>query len=194
VSDTFTVLTPHWESLHPDDARDILRDLDVRWWIAGGWSLDLFLGRQLRPHKDLDVAVLRRDQERLFDALPGWELAVAQDGALEPWDGASLPADRHVLWARPQDAARWQLELVLEEADGGTWRYRRDARVPRPVAALGPPGGALPPEIGLLYKARDPGHARDWDAVIPQLDEPARAWLADAVATAHPESPYRGRL
>ena len=82
----------------------------------------------------------------------------------------------------------------LREADGETWRYRRDARVTRPLASLGPVGGALPPEVALLYKARDPGQEQDWDAVVPQLDEPARAWLVDAVAVAHPESPYRSRL
>lgn len=183
-----------WESLHPRDATDILRSLDAPWWIAGGWSLDLFLGTQLRPHKDLDVAVLRRDQRRVFDALPGWELAVSHGGALDPWDGSPLPADRHGLWARPRGAERWQLELLLDEADGETWRYRRDAQVTRPLASLGAVGSGLPPEIALLYKAREPGQERDWDAVVPQLDETARDWLADAVATAHPESPYLGRL
>lgn len=183
-----------WDSLHPRDAPGILRTLEAPWWIAGGWSLDLFLGTQLRPHKDLDVAVLRRDQRRVFDALPGWELAVAHDGALEPWDGSLLPGDRHSVWARPRGAERWQLELVLDEADGELWQYRRDARVTRPLASLGPAGGALPPELALLYKASEAGQERDWDAVVPRLDEPARAWLAEAVATAHPESPYRGRL
>ena len=56
-----------WESLRPDAAVELLRDLDVPWWIAGGWSLDLFLGYELRPHEDLDVAVLRRDHLRLAD-------------------------------------------------------------------------------------------------------------------------------
>lgn len=187
-------MSSEWESLRPADAVELLRGLDAPWWIAGGWSLDLFLGRQLRPHKDLDVAVLRRDQRCVFDALPGWELAVAHDGALEPWDGSLLPADRHALWARPCGAERWQLEVVLDEADGETWRYRRDARVTRPLASLGPVGGALPPEVVLLYKAKLPGQERDWVVVAPRLDDPARAWLADAVATAHPKSPYRGRL
>jgi Aminoglycoside-2''-adenylyltransferase len=183
-----------WESLRPRDATDLLRSLDAPWWIAGGWSLELFLGRQLRPHKDLDVAVLRRDQRRVFDALPDWELAVAHDGALAPWDGSLLPDDRHGIWARPRGAARWQLEVVLDEAEGEIWHYRRDPRVTRPLASLGPAGGALPPEIALLYKAKEPGQELDWDAVLPRLDEPARAWLADAVATAHPQSPYLERL
>ena len=138
--------------------------------------------------------MLRRDQRRVFDALRGWELAVAHDGGLERWDGSPLHAGRHCLWARPQGAERWHLEVVLDDADGETWRYRRDARVTRPLAAFGPAGGALPPEVALLYKAKLPGEERDWDAVVPRLDEQARTWLADAVAIAHPESPYRGRL
>ena len=64
----------------------------------------------------------------------------------------------------------------------------------RPIASLGPVGGALPPEVALLYKAKDFGQELDWDAVLPRLGKPARAWLADAVATAHPESPYLERL
>jgi hypothetical protein len=183
-----------WESLRPSDAAELLRGLDVPWWIAGGWSLDLFLGVELRPHKDLDVAVLRRDQRSVFDALPGWELAVAHDGALTPWDGAEVPEDRHGLWARPRGASRWQIELVLDEADGDTWRYRRDPRVTRSIASLGASGGPQPPEVTLLYKARDAGHERDWDAVAPRLDVGARAWLAAALEVAHPDSPYRDRL
>jgi hypothetical protein len=179
-----------WEPLRPEAAVELLRALDAPWWIAGGWSLDLFLGVESRPHEDLDVAVLRRDQARLFDALPDWELCAAHDGRLEPWDGAPLPDDRHGLWARPRGAERWQLEFVLDEADGDLWRYRREPRVTRPLASLGPVGGPLAPEVALLYKARDSGHERDWSAVVPRLDAAARTWLADAVALAHPESPY----
>jgi hypothetical protein len=183
-----------WEALRPDDAAVLLCDLDAPWWIAGGWSLDLFLGTELRPHKDLDVAVLRRDQRRVFDALGGWELAVAHGGALTAWEGDELPDGRHGVCARPRDAERWRLELVFDDADGDTWRYRRDARVTRPLSSLGPAGGPQPPEVTLLYKARDAGHEHDWAAVVPRLGAPARAWLADAVALAHPESPYRDRL
>ena len=183
-----------WEPLRPGAAAVLLRDLDVPWWIAGGWSLDLFLGEETRAHEDLDVAVLRRDQRRVFDVLSAWELAVPRDGVLTPWDGAPLPLDRHGVWARPRDAARWHLELVLDDSDGDRWRYRRDPRVTRPLASLGAVGGPQPPEIGLLYKARDPGHERDWDAVLPRLDAAARTWLADSLAVAHPESPYRDRL
>ncbi len=41
--------------------------LTVPWWIAGGWALDLFAGDQSRPHKDLDVGILRNDALHVLD-------------------------------------------------------------------------------------------------------------------------------
>ncbi|ROP35847.1 nucleotidyltransferase domain-containing protein [Saccharothrix texasensis] len=48
---------------------DVLEILDVLGraggdvWIGGGWGIDALLGRQTRPHRDLDL-VHRRDQEQ----------------------------------------------------------------------------------------------------------------------------------
>jgi hypothetical protein len=162
-----------WESLRPEDAAELLGGLDAPWWIAGGWALDALAPR---AHEDLDVMVLRRDLDAVVAALPGWE----------------LDDKGNSVWARPNGAERWHLELVLDEADGDTWRYRRDARVTRPLDSLGAPRGPLVPEVVLLYKAKDDGEkARaDFAAVVPQLSADARAWLRDAVALAHPESPH----
>jgi len=34
---------------------------DLSYWIDGGWGVDALLGRQTRPHSDLDLAVRRSD-------------------------------------------------------------------------------------------------------------------------------------
>jgi lincosamide nucleotidyltransferase A/C/D/E len=34
-------------------------------WVDGGWSVDALLERQLRPHKDLDIAIEWKDVPRL---------------------------------------------------------------------------------------------------------------------------------
>lgn len=34
-----------------------LRTSGIEIWIDGGWSVDALLGKQLRNHKDLDIAV-----------------------------------------------------------------------------------------------------------------------------------------
>ena len=54
-----------------DDVLEVLRRLDearVDWWIDGGWGVDALLGKETRPHDDLDLAVRRAHIERLETA------------------------------------------------------------------------------------------------------------------------------
>jgi lincosamide nucleotidyltransferase A/C/D/E len=41
----------------------------IRCWVTGGWGIDALLGRQTRPHKDLDIFMLRGDLNRLEQLL-----------------------------------------------------------------------------------------------------------------------------
>lgn len=38
-----------WEPTHPRAVPELLAGLTCPWWIAGGWALDLFMGRESRP-------------------------------------------------------------------------------------------------------------------------------------------------
>lgn len=51
--------------MSPEEVTDVLADLDCAWWVAGGWALDLHLGRQTRAHADVDVLVLRDDLSKV---------------------------------------------------------------------------------------------------------------------------------
>ncbi len=46
-----------------------LEKLNVNIWIDGGWSVDALLGKQTRPHKDLDIAIQQKDVLRLRQLL-----------------------------------------------------------------------------------------------------------------------------
>ncbi|HQR06318.1 MAG TPA: hypothetical protein PLN21_05825 [Gemmatales bacterium] len=50
-------------------------------WIDGGWCVDALLGRQTRPHADLDLAVERRHEPLLRLKLEQWgyEMAVREN-------------------------------------------------------------------------------------------------------------------
>jgi hypothetical protein len=192
------VTEPGWEPVEPREAPALLARLRTPWWIAGGWALDLFLGGAPRPHKDLDVAVLRRDLAALRSALADWDVRVAKAGRLRAWDGG-LADDEHVLWARPRGAARWLLEFVVDEADGDAWRFRRDPRVVRPLASFGLDLDGLPvlaPEIVLLYKAKGAGEAEDDElrAVVPRLRGEPRTWLRRALELVHPGHAWLAEL
>jgi hypothetical protein len=172
-----------------------------RWWVAGGWSIDLFLGRQTRPHGDIDIAVLRDEQHLLRAHLRDWDLQVAYEGGLSPWDGTWLEAPRHILWARPDATAPWTLEFLLEDRSGGEWSFRRDATVRLPLTNLGLTGASGVPylraEVSLLYKAKGADldrNAADFKAVLPALDGEQRRWLCAALERAHPAHAWIERL
>lgn len=71
---TTVLMEPYgwWCPLTPGEVAERLGAFNGPWWIAGGWAIDLFLGRQTRPHGDTDVLVLRCDQLALQQVLEGW--------------------------------------------------------------------------------------------------------------------------
>ncbi|MGH9887839.1 MAG: DUF952 domain-containing protein, partial [bacterium] len=181
------------------------------WWVAGGWSVELQVAAThrppIRPHADLEISLLRRDQRALFDHLVGWQLcAVVRSGVLEAWDGQLLPPTVHQLWARrgpwlQPDPARFItdptfLDILFEEADGDLWRFRRQRSIALPLADLGALTSRgtpfIRPEVSLLYKAKHRRFKdqRDFDATAPTLDPTARAWLAAALDQAYPAHPW----
>jgi hypothetical protein len=169
--------------------------------IAGGYALDLWLGRSTRPHADLEVAVLRRDHAAVDEWLSGWDRHVAVPGTaeLEPWDG-SIEAPRHAVWCRRSPTEPWAFELLFNDADGDEWRFRRDRRVRLPLrrAGLLTDEGRphLAPEVVLLFKAKEDRERDRSDVmqVLPTLGDGEIAWLAAAIQTVHPGHPWLALL
>jgi len=189
-----------WRSVHPREARTLLLNVRSRWWIAGGWALDLFIGRQSRRHGDLDVGILRHDAPGVIAALPGLEFFEAKDGALRgPLTGAPR-ADVNSLWGRARADGEWMLELLLDECDGDQWVFRRARVIRRPFerAVRHDPQSIpyLAPEIQLLYKAahlREQDRA-DFERTAPHLEDEPRAWLRWALAVVEPLHPWLAAL
>ncbi|MFO7590441.1 MAG: aminoglycoside nucleotidyltransferase [Acidimicrobiia bacterium] len=48
---------------------DALADAGVGVWVDGGWAVDALLGRQTRPHRDLDPTLEQRDEPDLLAVL-----------------------------------------------------------------------------------------------------------------------------
>jgi hypothetical protein len=187
-----------WEPLGLDEAVALMNGFPRPWWVAGGYAIELHVGRAVREHEDVDLLVLRDDQEAIRAQLPGWEAQVAHDGRLEPWPaGHLIEQPRSGLWARRDPGGPWQLQLLLAERDRDTWWYRRDERIRLPLAEIGlrTSDGVpyLRPELVLLFKSR---HLRDRDGidfevVLPRLDAAARGRLASWLPADHP---WRNRI
>ena len=190
-----------WRVLEPAAAPHIMSAVDAPWWLAGGWAIDLFVGAQTRAHKDLDVGVRRADAPRVVAALPGWEFFEAKDGLLSRLALGTEPrAVVNSLWGRRVGEAHWELELMLDDSDGGDWIFRREPSIRRPLAAAlrDMPDGTryLAPEIQLLYKARDlrPEDRSDFERAAPRLESVAVGWLRDCLARLYPQHPWLAAL
>jgi hypothetical protein len=183
----------NWATTTPEDAASWFTSLTVPWWVAGGWALDLFLGRQSRTHGDFDIGVLRRDSPQLLAALSTWEIFEAQNGALSQLPYGMAPRqDVNSLWCRPAGSMLWNAEVLLDAGDTQFWVFRRQPQIRRPLNEVirRTPRGLpyLAPEIQLLYKARAP-RPRDQDDfahVVPCLDTPARKWLQESLQMTQP--------
>jgi hypothetical protein len=171
-------------------AVSVMGSFHAPWGIAGGWAVDLFIGRESRPHADVDIAVLRADQSQLRSQVAGRFEKVVERQLAEwsPTEVLELPVHEvHVRW--PDG---YQLEFLLNEQDrqSGEWVFRRDARIRRPLAAAFMQGRVpyLAPEIVLLYKAKAPSTKDDADfrGMLSHLQSDQRSWLRHALDVTAP--------
>jgi hypothetical protein len=192
-----------WDALSPADLATVFAGVAAIWWLAGGWALDLFLGRVTRPHDDIDVQILRRDHLRIRKALASWDMHAADPpGTLRPWPvNEELPASVHDVWCRRSPDEPWAFQLMIADTEGDDWVYRRDPRVRRPLGELSGPTSTrtmrvLTPDVQLLYKSKGlrPKDQQDFDAVLSALTTRQRAWLRQALTTASPSHPWVAAL
>jgi hypothetical protein len=182
-------------------AVDALRGCPAAWAVAGGWAIDLFLGRSTRPHADIDITVWRDEQRDLRRFLEThWRVEVVDDHRLRPWavdEWLALPV--HEIHARSRSEENLNLEFLLNERDATDWIYRRDPNERRALdrAVLRRGDIAfLAPEVVLLYKSKNPRDADDADmlAVLPSMSMEQRCWLRQTLERQHPTHRWLERV
>jgi hypothetical protein len=186
-----------WRSVAPQEALAWFSAISTPWWIAGGWAIDLFLGRTTRPHGDLDVGIRRRDARDALKCLGSWDVYEAKDGRLTHLRAGTGPCtDVNSLWCRPAGGKHWMVELLLDESDQDHWVYRRDRQIRRSFADLLRRDDSgltyLVPEVQLLYKSSRtrPKDDVDFFNAAPWLDSSARNWLRESLRRATPLHPW----
>lgn len=175
---------------HPNEMLSILREAPFPWWITGGWALDLFLGRQTRPHFDTDVAIARRNQLTAQRYLDKWEFySTKRDKngkiVLRPWEtGETLGDEFPGVWARESEDDPWRFEFHFHEIDEDLWTFRYSDEIQHQLLNIeGVSSERIPyllPEIALLYKAarlRDVDE-QDFRQVLPHLNHEQRQQLS----------------
>lgn len=173
-----------------------MRDFGGAWGVAGGWAVDLYLGRVTRAHRDLEIAVLRRDQAAVQHHLRGWSLEYVVPGERRPSSRVPWPAGLllelpvHEIHGRSREGR--SLEILLNESREEDWIYRRDARIAAPLDRVFRTNDGMPflaPEVVLLFKSKNPRPIDhdDFSALLPTISPDAGRWLLDALSRLDPE-------
>ncbi len=121
-----------------------LQRAGVHCWIDGGWGVDALLGRQTRPHADLDLVVLAEDVDPLLlDVLAPLHFVIAEDRRptrLVLRDHAGRQLDLHPIAIDPATGTGWQRGAMPDGTDAaypagdlGTGRIEG-----RPVPCISP--------------------------------------------------------
>lgn len=177
------------EPFSPSEVTQIFTDFSASWCIAGGWGLDLFMGKVTRDHGDIDVVVLRDDQGQLFNIFRGSQIFVVDPpGALRAWEPEEyLAAPLYNIWVRKERTGPWKIQIMLQDHTKQEWLFRRDHSITGALEDLmikskqGIP--ILNPTIQLLYKAKNP-RGKDQDdfrEVLPYLQMEQRMWLHEKI-------------
>ena len=184
-----------WEAWSPTEAQRRLAGVALPWYIAAGWSIDLFLGAQLREHEDIEIAVPAARFGEVVAARPEVELFALGDGLAHSveHEPESLTADgSHQTWGLDRGTGRWRIDVFREPSDGDTWICRRDEQIRLPYdEVIEGTSDGIPyarPELTLLFKAK---HARPKDdadlaAVLTVLEPSRRNYLAELLELVHP--------
>jgi hypothetical protein len=188
-----------WDAWRPEQVAEILAGVDVPWYVAAGWAIDLFLGGQRREHEDLEIAVPNARFEEVVAVLARLEVFIITG----PHEATPLAEARdrldetHQSWVREPATGLWRFDVFREPSDGDIWLCRRDERIRLTYGEVinwtddGIPYGR--PEIVLLFKAKHVHRDRDqadFEAVVPRLEPERRLWLADALERVHPGHPW----
>lgn len=192
-----------WEAWRPEQAARLFAGVELPWYVAAGWAIDLFLGGERREHEDLEIAVPNTRFDELAGILAGFEVFVitAHGEATPLAEARDRLMDTHQTWIREPESGKWRFDLFREPSDGETWICRREPALRLPYEQViewtedGIPFGR--PEIVLLFKAKhsaQPKNQADFAATLPRLDAARRDWLRDALERVHPGHAWLAEL
>ncbi|MCD8861458.1 hypothetical protein K2V64_06360 [Mammaliicoccus sciuri] len=177
----------------------LMGNFNKHWFIAGGWALDLYIGRKTRHHEDIEIGIFRKDQLYLKNYFDGWKFKKVVNGQFYEWGDEFLELPIHEIYIVNEETDE-HIEILLNEFNNNEWIYRRDLRISKSLnttysyTELGIP--YLNPEIVLLFKTSQTREKdnQDFEFVINQLDDKKRAWLSKNLKLTNPNHQWNDYL
>ncbi|NHJ49623.1 MAG: hypothetical protein FK733_17670 [Asgard group archaeon] len=184
----------NWQALHPKEVKSLLDLLTIPWCIAGGWAIDLFVGKQTRKHLDTDILILRKDQFIIKDYLSDWLLYKTSQPGLQLWDAREfLEIGINSVWCKKDENTPWLLQIMFMDSEKDEWLYRREPTIRGPLSQLYETTKEsipfLTPEVQLLFKAKRYSvkkNDQDFQNALPLLSSDQKKWLINSLTIEFP--------
>ncbi|MBK3493629.1 hypothetical protein JFL43_01855 [Viridibacillus sp. YIM B01967] len=176
----------NWESINVTEIYKLFSTIPINWGIAGGWALDLHLGKQSRVHDDIDVIILREEQLTTYNHLSDdWMLYKAENGKLVLWQEGEFLKTTNDIWVSKSSSSPWVFQIMLVETEQQSWIYSREKSIRRRLEDIflrtDEEIPYLRPEIQLLYKGGSSNvrekDFKDLQIMLPYLLPEQRDWL-----------------
>ncbi len=193
----------NWKPLSIDEVKRVFESFKYRWWLAGGWAIDLFLNKQTRHHEDIDVLIRREDQLEVQSLLQDWDLWAADPpGTLRPWKkGEFLRKGLQDIWIRKTPTDPWQIQIMLFDSENGSWIFKRNESIRRSLESVTFKTrdglSLLAPEVQLLYKSKSlrEKDQQDFESALPEMSSVQKNWLKEALKIVYQDThPWINRL
>jgi hypothetical protein len=186
----------NWMPITVTEINEMFTEIPITWCIAGGWALDLHLGKKTREHSDIDVVIYREEQRILYQSLKkDWMLYKAQNGKLKPWEDGEFLTSINDVWLSKNTDSPWSFQIMLVDSENNEWIYRREKSIKRAKNKIflrtneGIP--YIKPEVQLLYKAgsskiREKDY-KDFQNILPLLVSKEKEWLKSSLNKQFPD-------
>jgi hypothetical protein len=186
----------NWMPITVTEINEMFTEIPITWCIAGGWALDLHLGKKTREHSDIDVVIYREEQRILYQSLKkDWMLYKAQNGKLKPWEDGEFLTSINDVWLSKNTDSPWSFQIMLVDSENNEWIYRREKSIKRAKHKIflrtneGIP--YIKPEVQLLYKAgsskiREKDY-KDFQNILPLLVSKEKEWLKSSLNKQFPD-------
>jgi lincosamide nucleotidyltransferase A/C/D/E len=175
--------------MNSDQVTALLNELGryrLRVWVAGGWAVDAVVGRQTRPHADLDLAIDASQQPDLLDLLDRLGFAIAVNwlpvrAELLASDGRKV--DLHPVLFAPDGSG------IQQGLDGHSFTYAADGFAEGVINGMRVPCLSIAQQLRFreCYPLRDIDHhdivllraAAEGDHARPPVIDPGGAFDRD---------------
>lgn len=180
----------NWKPLTVTEVSSIFNTIPISWGIAGGWALDMHIGRKTREHSDIDIAIFRKDQRVVYQHLKNdWMLYKAKDEKLSPWQEKEYLDVINDVWVSRGTHTPWVFQIMLLDCEQENWIYQREKTIKLSKEELFSNDKNkvpyLKPAIQLLYKGGSSQirekDFQDFQVILPSLTVQEKEWLKKAL-------------